>query len=357
MSRFLDERFRPLKEYSPGEQPKDTVYTKLNTNESPYPPGPATIRAVTDPGLASRLRLYSDPDSGKLKDALAETYGVGRENIFVSNGSDDILNFAFLAFGADGVRFPDVTYGFYPVFAKLHGRAFTEVPVREDFTIDPDDYAGKGCMSVLANPNAPTGLSLPLSALARIAESDPGHVLVVDEAYVDFGGETAVPLTKDHGNVLVCRTFSKSRSLAGARLGFAIGPAELISDLEKIKYSTNPYNVNSLTAAAGIAALSEDDYYRANARSIMDTRTKTTESLRALGFQVLPSDANFIFASHPDIDGGALYRTLKEKRILIRHFDIPRIRNYNRITIGTPADMEILLDAVRTVVRNSGGKA
>ncbi|OLR55448.1 histidinol-phosphate transaminase [Hornefia porci] len=351
MSRYLNQRFRTLDAYTPGEQPKDTVYTKLNTNESPYPPGPETQKAVCGGEAARNLRLYSDPDSVRLKDAIADRYGVGRSNVFVSNGSDDILNFAFMAFAEDGAVFPDITYGFYPVFGDLHRVDYARIPLREDFTLNPEDYKGRGRMIVIANPNAPTGLEIRQEDIAALCASDPEHVVLIDEAYVDFGGTSAIPLTKEYENLLVVQTFSKSRSLAGARLGYAIASEALIGDLERIKYSTNPYNVNSLTAAAGVAAIGEDDYYSANCLRTMSVREWTISELKKTGFQVLPSIANFVFAKSDRIDGGALYQKLKERKILIRHFDNPRITQYNRITIGTQEEMERLMAAIREILR------
>ena len=351
MSRYLNQRFRTLDAYTPGEQPKDTVYTKLNTNESPYPPGPETQKAVGSRETAQRLRLYSDPDSVRLKDAIADRYGVEKSNVFVSNGSDDILNFAFMAFAEDGAVFPDITYGFYPVFGDLHQVDYTQIPLREDFTLNPEDYKGRGGMIVIANPNAPTGLEICQKDIADLCASDPEHVVVIDEAYVDFGGTSAIPLTKEFENLLVVQTFSKSRSLAGARLGYAIASETLIGDLERIKYSTNPYNVNSITAAAGVAAIGEDDYYSANCLRTMSVREWTTGELEKAGFQVIPSIANFVFAKSKRIDGGTLYRKLKERKILIRHFDNPRITQYNRITIGTQEEMERLMVAIREILR------
>lgn len=354
MSRFLNPAYHSLDAYTPGEQPKDTVYTKLNTNESPYPAGPKTVQAVCDETAAANLRLYSDPDSTQLKSALAERYQLKPENVFVSNGSDDILNFAFLSFGQDGVAMPAISYGFYPVFADLHHLEAERIPLEEDFSIDPGKFRNKGKMVVIANPNAPTGLTITLDDIASICESDPDHVVLIDEAYVDFGAESCLPLIGKYKNLLVVQTFSKSRSLAGARLGFAFADPELIGDLERIKYSTNPYNVNSITSRAGVAALSEDDYYRGNAGKIMEERRRTTEELTALGFQVIPSLANFIFVTSPDIDGGELYQKLKECRILIRHFSDPAIAQYNRITIGTPEEMDILLEAIRAIIAERG---
>ena len=351
MSRFLHSRYQSLDAYTPGEQPKDTVYTKLNTNESPYPPGPLTVRAVCDAGRAEGLRKYCDPDAMELKRALAARYHTSVQNVFVSNGSDDILNFAFMAFSEDGVRFPEISYGFYPVFAELHHTEYTRVALQDDFSIDPADYMNTGGMVVLANPNAPTGRALSPSVIAEICRTNEGHVVLVDEAYVDFGAESVLPLTEDFENLLVVQTFSKSRSLAGARLGFAIGSEAVISDLERIKYSTNPYNVNTVTAAAGTAALAEDDYYMENCRRIQETRAYAAEALAKLGFQVVPSLANFLFASHPEIDGEELYLKLKERKILIRHFDSPAIRQYNRITIGTREEMDLLLKETAAILK------
>ena len=298
------------------------------------------------------LRLYSDPDSKPLVKKLAETYGVSPEHVFVSNGSDDILNFAFMAFAGEpaAVMFPDVTYGFYQVFADLHQVEARIVPLEEDFSVDYRRYLSQDCMIVLANPNAQVGRALPLNQIEQIIASNPDHVVVVDEAYVDFGAESCVPLTKKYPNLLVVQTFSKSRSLAGARLGFAIGSQELIEDLNRIKYSTNPYNVNRLTMAAGVAALEAAEYYAENCNAIMQTRQWTTDALTALGFTVIPSQANFVFAAHPQADGEMLYRELKKRGVLIRHFSSERMKNYNRITIGTPEQMQLLVDRIKEIL-------
>ena len=263
MSRFFARRYAGLTEYVPGEQPRDQQYIKLNTNESPYPPSQGVLDAVSTAEV-KKLNLYSDPDARDLTAAVAGAYGVGPENVFLSNGSDDILNFSFMAFCDGGARFPEVTYGFYQVYAALHGVTYDTPALREDFSIDPQDYCSAGKTVVLANPNAQTGVALPLSDIERIVRSNPDNVVVIDEAYVDFGAESAVPLTKRYDNLLVVQTFSKSRSMAGARLGFAIGSAGLIADLNKIKYSTNPYNLNRLTQIAGVAALKDQAYYDEN---------------------------------------------------------------------------------------------
>ena len=355
MSRFLSRRFAGLEEYVPGEQPRDQQYIKLNTNESPYPPSPGVLEAVNTAAV-SQLNLYPDPDAGALTAALAAQYGVAPENIFLSNGSDDILNFCFMGFCDGGVRFPDVTYGFYKVYAALHGVSYTTPPLRADFSVDPDDYCAAGETVVLANPNAQTGLALPLSEIERIVASNPDQMVVVDEAYVDFGAESAVPLTARYDNLLVVLTFSKSRSMAGARLGFAIGARPLIADLNKLKYSTNPYNLNRLTQLAGIAAIRDQAYYDENCRRIQDTRSRTRQALLAMGLSCTDSRSNFLLASSPDIPGGALYRKLKARGVLVRHFTDPRIENAVRITIGTPEQMETLLRTVNMLL-DEGGNA
>ena len=350
MSRFFSDRFQSLTPYTPGEQPRDMQYIKLNTNESPFPPSPAVMAAVA--AESGRLQLYSDPTCDTLVKAATARFGVAEDMVVWGNGSDEILNFAFMAFADDSrpLVFPDITYGFYPVFADLNHIPYTAIPLKEDFTVDPADYTKPGKTVVIANPNAPTGLSLPLSAIETILAADPSRVVIVDEAYVDFGGESAVPLVHRYDNLLVVQTFSKSRSMAGARLGFAIGSPALIQDLNTIRYSTNPYNVNRMTMAAGAAALADDDYYMQNARTVAETRQWTATQLEGLGFSVLPSRANFVFATHPAIGGQALYLALKQRGILVRHFNKERLHPYVRITIGTMEQMQTFTDTVRAIL-------
>ena len=349
MSRYMNSRYRGLEAYTPGEQPRDQVYIKLNTNESPYSPAPSVVAAV-DAGAVADLRLYSDPTGKKLKEKLATLYGVAAENIFLANGSDDILNFAFMAFGENGAVFPDISYGFYPVFGKLNCVDCIQIPLEADFSLNYRDYCGVGKMVVIANPNAPTGMTIPVWQIQEILKSNPDSVVLIDEAYVDFGGESCYPLMETYDNLLVVRTFSKSRCLAGGRLGYAIGPAALIADLEKLKYSTNPYNVNRLTMALGEATVEAESYYREMCGKIMETREWTAKQLETLGFTVLPSKANFLFATTEKIGGEELYLTLKRRGILVRHFNAPRIREYNRITIGTQAQMEALITAIQAIL-------
>ena len=353
MSRFLIERYRDIEEYTPGEQPQNMDrFIKLNTNESPYPPSPGVI-AVLNSEEAGKLRLYCDPDCGVLTKKLAALYGVGPENVFFSNGSDDILNFIFMIFCGEETpaAFPAISYGFYKVYAQLHRVDALKIPLKEDFSIDYTDYCGLGRTIIIANPNAPTGQTLNLPEIEEICRTNPDNVVVMDEAYVDFGADSAVPLTKKYENLLVVQTFSKSRSMAGARLGFAIGSKELIADLTKIKYSTNPYNINRLTQAAACAAIDEDSYYKENGRKIAETREYTVKKLEEMGFEIIPSKANFIFIKSDKIDGEKLYQTLKERKILIRHFTDPAICQYNRVTIGTPEQMDAFLDEVKKILR------
>ncbi len=349
MSRFLNEKYAGLEAYVPGEQPQDRQYIKLNTNESPYPPSPGVL-AAANALEAEKLRLYSDPACTALRAKLAEVYGVAPENVYLANGSDDILNFAFMAFGQKGVVYPAVSYGFYSVFAALHGLEAEEIALEGDLSIDAAKYRGKAKLVVIANPNAPTGLSLPVSAVEDILRSNPDSVVLIDEAYVDFGGESCLPLLRKYDNLLVVQTFSKSRSLAGARLGYAFGSAELIADLEKLKYSTNPYNINRLTQVIGLAALEEEAYYKENCRRIIENRSYATAALRELGFELTESKTNFIFARSERIGGEELYLALKEKGILVRHFSKPEIREYNRITVGSREEMEQFVAAVKEIL-------
>ena len=350
MSKYFTDRLSALTPYTPGEQPKDQKYVKLNTNESPFPPSLSVIEAARD--SAERLQLYCDPECKRLTEKAAEIFGVGYDNVIMTNGSDEALYFAFMAFSDDShpIAFADITYGFYPVFASLLGIPSEIIPLKEDFSIDPEDYVGLNKNIVIANPNAPTGKCLPLSDIERIVRTNPDNVVIIDEAYVDFGGESAMPLTEKYDNLIVTGTFSKSRSMAGARLGFAVGCESLIRDLQTIKYSTNPYNVNSMTQAAGYAALTDNGYYMDNCKKIIENREYTERELTTLGFEVIPSKANFVFAKSDRIPGGELYKKLRERGVLVRHFDKDRIKEYNRITIGSREQMEIFIGAVKDIL-------
>lgn len=357
MSRFLSADFAGLEPYTPGEQPQPgaPAYIKLNTNENPYPPAPEVRRLLQDLAdkPAGQLRLYSDPAAGELRREIAGFYGLQPENVFVGNGSDEVLAFAFLAFGRGRrVAFPDVTYAFYNVYAALFGLEKRIVPLDADFNIQPADYlqAGNPETVVLANPNAITGKNLPLTALAQILQAHPNDMVIIDEAYVDFGGESAAALLPEYENLLVVQTLSKSRSLAGARVGLALGRPEVIADLNTIKFSFNPYNVNRVSLALAAAAMRDKAYFQECRQKIMVARDYVTQGLGGLGFVVLPSLANFVLARHEKLAGEQLYLGLKQRGILVRWFDEPRIRDFVRITIGTPAEMEQLLQAVKEIL-------
>ena len=350
MSRFFSSKLNKLTAYTPGEQPKDMQYIKLNTNESPYPPAQNVLDAVS--GEVEKLSLYPDPECSILREKIAKIYNVKAENVLLSNGSDDILNFAFAAFGDKGktALFPDITYGFYSVFANLNGVNYRQIPLLSDFTINPEHYYNAPGPVFIANPNAPTGIEMRHCEIEDIIKNNPDNVVVIDEAYIDFGGTSCIPLTQKYDNVVVVQTFSKSRSLAGARLGFAIASKPLIDDLATIKFSTNPYSINRMTMAAGIAVLQNNSYYMENCKKIIQTREYVTEELTNLGFDVVPSQANFVFATTDTISGSDLYMELKKNGVLVRHFDNPRICEFNRITIGSREQMEKFIDTVKKIL-------
>ena len=350
MSRFFSEKYKDLEPYTPGEQPRDQQYIKLNTNENPYPPLPAVAEAVRTE--SEKLFLYSDTECVDLRKILAERLNVSPDELLMTNGSDEILNFAFMAFCDRNTPavFADVTYGFYPVFADINCVPYTEIPLKEDLTIDINDYFGRNGTIFIANPNAPTAIALRQSEIEEILKKNPGNIVVVDEAYVDFGAESSVPLIRKYDNLLVTQTFSKSRSMAGARLGMGIGNPDLIRDLNTVKYSLNPYNVNRLTNAAAIACLKQDEYNKKNCERIVETRSRSEQVLKELGFVMTDSRTNFLFARHPAIPGEVLYLELKKRGILIRHFNKDRIRDYNRITVGTPEQMERLAETIKQIL-------
>ncbi len=350
MSRFLSSRLSTLVPYTPGEQPKDMRYIKLNTNESPFPPSEKAQTMAKE--AAARLHLYPDPTAAALHGAMASLYGLTTDEVLCTNGSDEILNFAFMAFcdTKTPAVFPDITYGFYEVFAALNGVPFEKIPLREDFSVNIADYCRNRATVFVANPNAPTGMALCRAEIEKILVANPDHVVVVDEAYVDFGAESCVPLVRQYDNLLVTQTFSKSRSMAGARLGCGIACPALIADLNAVKYSTNPYNINAMTMAAGLGVLSDEAYTRKNCETVIENRAYLTQALTELGFSLTPSMTNFVFAAHPAISGETLYRRLRERGILVRHFQNGRISNYNRITIGTLPDMQTLVCAIKKIL-------
>ena len=351
MSRFLSDRLLSLTPYTPGEQPQDFNYVKLNTNESPFEPSPEVIKALNTDEV-SLLRLYSDPECKKTVKAIADYYGVESKNVVLGNGSDEILSFIFEAFCDKDtpVAFPDISYGFYEVFASLYGIKAHVIPLKEDYSLCAEDYCNLNETVVIANPNAPTGMSISLADIEKIASTNPDNVVVIDEAYVDFGGESAVELTKKYDNLIVVQTFSKSRQLAGARLGFAVANEALITDLNTVRFSTNPYNINRLTLLAGEAAIKDTAYFEKTRALIIENRAYTVAELEKRGFTVLDSKTNFVFASHKTVGGEELYKGLKANGVLVRFFNKPRLDKYLRITIGTREQMDALLAALDKIL-------
>ena len=349
MSRFFSSKYAGLVPYVPGEQPRSQEFIKLNTNESPFPPSSRAIRAAAE--AARRLNLYSDPECRALNAKLAEVYHLAPEEILCTNGSDEILNFAFMAFcdAEHSAAFPNVTYGFYKVFAALNGVPYEEVPLREDFSANVNDYVGLNKTIFIANPNAPTGVALPLKEVEAIIAANPDHVVVIDEAYVDFGGVSADTLLKEYDNLVVVRTLSKSRALAGLRVGYALGSPNLIAGLCCVRDSINSYTVDRLAQAGAVAALEDGPYFEEMRERVIRTRERTEERLRAMGFAVLESKANFLFVSHPKRTGKALLDGLREQGILVRWFDRPRIGNYLRISVGTDDEMDALCAALKAL--------
>ena len=356
LSRFFSEKFNDLEPYVPGEQPKDKKYVKLNTNESPFSVSEKARQKAIE-ALAD-IELYPDPDCTVLREKTAAYYGVCPENIFIGNGSDEVLYFAFAAF-CDESRpavFADITYGFYPVFAQINNVPYEIIALDPDLSIPADVFKKVNGTVVIANPNAPTGLYLEKDVIEEIVKVDPERIVIIDEAYIDFGGTSAASLTLKYDNLLVVQTFSKSRSMAGARLGLAIGNEALINDLGTIKYSTNPYNVNRLTQALGAGVMEDDGYTEANCRKIMENREYLTGELEKRGFYVIPSLTNFVLAKNAAISGKELYLKLKEKGVLVRYFDKDRLYDYVRITIGTRQQLDILLEKTDEIMQERSNK-
>ena len=355
MSRFLLPRLRGLAPYVPGEQPQGIDdYVKINTNECPYPPSPRVMRAI-DGENARRLNLYPDPTCADLNAALAAFYGLNAAQVYVGNGSDEVLAFAFMAFcdEAHGCLFPAISYGFYPVFARLFQSPATEIALNDDFTLPVDAFLGARKTVFIANPNAPTGIALPLCDIERIVRENADHVVVIDEAYIDFGGESARALLPKYDNLLIVGTFSKSRQLAGGRLGYALGGEALIADLNRVKFSFHPYNVNRLTMAAAIAALGDRAYFDACVRKVIATRERAAAALRALGFVMTASKANFLFVKPPLSTGRAYYEALKAKKVLVRHFADRRVSDYVRVSVGTDEQMDVFLQKTEEFLKEA----
>jgi len=355
MSRFWSQVVRDLTPYVPGEQPKIANLIKLNTNESPYPPSPKVLAAIQAElgDDAARLRLYPDPNADALKAAIASRHRVTARQVFVGNGSDEVLAHVFMALlkHEQPILFPDITYSFYPVYCGLYGVDYRTVPLADDFSIEPADYCSQANGGIIfPNPNAPTGRLLALDAIDQILQANPDSVIVVDEAYVDFGGDTAIGLVNRHDNLLVVHTLSKSRSLAGLRVGFAVGHPALVEALERVKNSFNSYPLDRLAIVGAVAAIEDDAYFRQCCQAVIATRETLTAKLQALGFDVLPSAANFVFTRHPQRDAAELAKALRDRNIIVRHFKLPRIEQFLRITVGTDAECRALVDALHRIV-------
>jgi len=350
MSQYWTDLVHKLDPYVPGEQPQDQQYVKLNTNENPYPPSPEVIQAI-DSYNKHQLKLYPDPQSTRLREALAQRFGVQMENVFVGNGSDEVLAHSFQAFfnQTQPLLFPDLSYSFYPVYCGLYEIESTTIPLNENFIVNTNDFNVENGGIIIPNPNAPTSMLMPLSDIEQLCKQS-ASVVIIDEAYIDFGGESAISLTKKYDNLLVIQTFSKSRSLAGLRLGYAIGHKDLIEGLNRIKDSFNSYPVDSLAQTAAVSSIKDDDYFQQTCQQIIQTREQVSEQLTQLGFKVLPSATNFIFASHESKSARELYTELKQAGVLVRYFNQPRIDNYLRITIGTDADMKTLIDTLKSIL-------
>ncbi|WP_230969495.1 histidinol-phosphate transaminase [Nitrogeniibacter aestuarii] len=351
MSRFWSDVVHTLTPYVPGEQPKMDRLVKLNTNESPYGPSPRVIDAVRD-AASEDLRRYPDPNADALKQCLATYHGLEPAQVFVGNGSDEVLAHAFMGLLKHDkpLLFPDITYSFYPVYCGLYDIAHRLVPLNEHFEIDPADYTGEAGAVIFPNPNAPTGRLMPLEAVEQILKAQPDVVVLVDEAYIDYGGQSAVGLLAEHPNLLITRTFSKSRALAGLRVGYALGSAELVEGLERVKNSFNSYPLGRPAQAGAIASVEDEPWFRDSCQRVIDSREHLTGALERMGFEVLPSAANFIFARHPAHPGADLAAALRERAIIVRHFKLPRIDAFLRITVGTDDECDALIQALGDIL-------
>ena len=357
MSKFWNDKIKEIEPYVPGEQPKDKKYIKLNTNENPYSPSEKVIEKIKSMSLKD-LKLYPDPDVSELRKVIAEYFSkkiderITKEQIFVGNGSDEVLALIFMTFfnKGDKVYYPDITYSFYPVYADLFDLKEVSIPLNENFEIEIDKYFGVDGHIIITNPNAPTSIALKLEEIEEIVKKNPNQLVVVDEAYVDFGAESAVKLVNKYDNVLVVQTFSKSRSFAGMRLGYAIGSGNIIEGLNRLKFSFNSYTIDRISIEAGIESFKDDDYFIKINAKIIETREKTVKKLKELGFKVLNSSANFIFISHNKVFAGDLYKQLKDNGILVRYFAKDRIDNYLRVTIGTDEEMEIFIEKLEKLL-------
>lgn len=353
MSQYWSKTVRNIKPYVPGEQPKDRKYIKLNTNENPYPPSPQAIEAIKL-AAGDMLRLYPDPSCDELRDTIAQHFGLKRENVFVGNGSDELLAFAFPAFfepTGNPIIFADITYSFYPVYAEFFKTPYRLIEVDENFEVPAEGYFQENGGILIANPNAPTGRGVDLRVIEKIIDGNAKSVVILDEAYIDFGGTTAAGLVERYSNLLVIRTLSKSYSLAGLRVGFALGDTELIEGIVRVKDSINSYTVDRLAQAGAREAIKDDAYFQETRRKIMQTRERVSKKLLAAGFNVVPSQANFVFVGHSNYPGQFLFQALRERGILVRYFNKPKIDNYLRVTIGTDEEMDRFVEEIENICR------
>ncbi len=352
MSRFLNAEYKSLIPYTPGEQPKVVGrLIKLNTNENPYPPAPGVMKVINEEEVKN-LKLYSDPEASMLTEAIAENFNLKKSQVITGNGSDEILAFIFMAFkGASGkVYYPEISYSFYPVYCDVFGAESVKIPLRPDFSVRPEDYYDADGTIVITNPNAPTGRTLTKEQIEDILIHNKNNLVVIDEAYVDFGAESAVGLIDKYDNLLVVQTFSKSRSLAGSRIGYALGNEEIIADLNTIKFSFNPYNLDRLAILAGTEAMKDKEYFDKTRNLIIETRENFVKEMENLGFSILPSKANFVFATSDEISGEDYFTKLREYNIIVRYFKNEKLSNYVRITIGTAEEMKLLVEATGKIL-------
>ncbi|MBE6008053.1 MAG: histidinol-phosphate transaminase [Lachnospiraceae bacterium] len=351
MTKPWSDKLRQIDPYVPGEQPKLKSFIKLNANENPYPPSPKAMEAIKNFNGAS-LKLYPDSNATKLKEALAKYHGVKKENIFLGNGSDDLLAISFMSFfnSDKPILFPDITYTFYKVWCSLFSIPYENPALKEDFSIDADDYKKPNGGVIIPSPNAPTGLFQGLDFIRKILDNNPDSIVIIDEAYVDFGAESALSLLKEYDNLVIARTFSKSRSMAGLRIGYAIASEELINTMEAVKNSYNSYTIDAITIEAATASVKDDEYFRETTAKVISTRERTSNELKKLGFKVYPSHTNFVLAEHNEKDAKFIFEALKEKNIFIRYFSLPRIDNCLRITIGTDEEMDAMINAMKEIL-------
>lgn len=348
MSRYWSQITKKIKPYVPGEQPRDKKYIKLNTNENPYPPSPKVLEAIKE-AAEEALRLYPDPTCQELRNKIAHYYNLSEKQVFLGNGSDEVLAFAFMAFFNPGetILFPEITYSFYKVYAGLFGLDYQLIPLANDFSILTEEFNQDNGGIIIPNPNAPTGKLLTIEAIEKILASNKERVVIIDEAYIDFGGKSVIPLIKTYPNLLVIQTLSKSRSLAGLRIGFALGQEDLIQGLERIKNSFNSYTLDRLALAGAVAAFEDESYFQETRAKIIETREKVVKELQTIGFQAIPSQANFVFISHPQYLAEIIFSQLREKGILVRYFKESKIENYLRVSIGSEQEMDYFLKSIR----------